>query len=96
MILVKLLTSFLMKLIGKRICLLLFIFFICKIQNLFLHLLRMLDMGFEEDVRYIISQCKVKESRQTAMFSATWPAAIQKLAMEFMVCLCCWKLQSCY
>jgi len=46
---------------------------------------RMLDMGFEEDVRYIISQCKDKESRQTAMFSATWPAVIQKLAMEFMV-----------
>lgn len=47
---------------------------------------RMLDMGFEEDVRYIISQCKDKEAgRQTAMFSATWPAVIQKLAMEFMV-----------
>jgi ATP-dependent RNA helicase DBP3 len=46
---------------------------------------RMLDMGFEEDVRYIISQCKAKETRQTAMFSATWPAAIQQLAMEFMI-----------
>mmetsp|Transcript_42249 Transcript_42249/g.88699 ORF Transcript_42249/g.88699 Transcript_42249/m.88699 type:complete len:380 (+) Transcript_42249:504-1643(+) len=46
---------------------------------------RMLDMGFEEDVRYIISKCKNKETRQTAMFSATWPAAIQQLAMEFMV-----------
>jgi ATP-dependent RNA helicase DBP3 len=47
---------------------------------------RMLDMGFEEDVRYIISQCKPKEQgRQTAMFSATWPAAIQMIAMEYMV-----------
>lgn len=46
---------------------------------------RMLDMGFEEDVRYIISRCQSKKTRQTAMFSATWPAAIQKLAMEFMV-----------
>ncbi|KAL7518971.1 hypothetical protein ACHAWX_003768 [Stephanocyclus meneghinianus] len=46
---------------------------------------RMLDMGFEEDVRFIISQCKSKEFRQTAMFSATWPAAIQQLALEFMV-----------
>jgi len=46
---------------------------------------RMLDMGFEEDVRFIISQCKEKEQRQTAMFSATWPAAIQQLALEFMV-----------
>jgi ATP-dependent RNA helicase DBP3 len=45
----------------------------------------MLDMGFEEDVRFIISQCPSKETRQTAMFSATWPAAIQQLAMEFMV-----------
>ncbi|KAL7546217.1 hypothetical protein ACHAWF_010481 [Thalassiosira exigua] len=46
---------------------------------------RMLDMGFEEDVRYIISECKSKDTRQTAMFSATWPAAIQQLAMEYMV-----------
>jgi len=46
---------------------------------------RMLDMGFEEDVRYIIAQCQNKEARQTAMFSATWPAVIQQLAMEFMV-----------
>lgn len=47
---------------------------------------RMLDMGFEEDVRYIISQCKTREDgRQTAMFSATWPAAIQKIAIEYMV-----------
>jgi len=46
---------------------------------------RMLDMGFEEDVRYIISQCKSKdEGRQTAMFSATWPAAIQQIAGEYM------------
>ena len=46
---------------------------------------RMLDMGFEEDVRYIIAQCQDKSIRQTAMFSATWPAAIQQLAMEFMI-----------
>jgi ATP-dependent RNA helicase DBP3 len=46
---------------------------------------RMLDMGFEEDVRYIIAQCQDKSKRQTAMFSATWPAAIQQLAMEFMI-----------
>ena len=45
---------------------------------------RMLDMGFEMDVRYIIGKCEEKERRQTAMFSATWPAAIQKLAGEFM------------
>jgi len=42
-------------------------------------------MGFEEDVRYIISKClPSNRGRQTAMFSATWPAAIQNIAMEFM------------
>ena len=45
---------------------------------------RMMDQGFEEDVRYIISQCPSKEKRQTAMFSATWPAAIQDIAMNYM------------
>lgn len=44
---------------------------------------RMLDMGFEQDVRSIISECPTK-NRQTCMFSATWPAAIQNIAMEFM------------
>jgi ATP-dependent RNA helicase DBP3 len=44
------------------------------------------DMGFEEDVRFIISKCMDKDKgRQTAMFSATWPAAIQKIALEYMV-----------
>lgn len=43
-------------------------------------------MGFEEEVRRIVEQCKSKEDgRQTAMFSATWPAAIQKIAMDYMV-----------
>ena len=43
-------------------------------------------MGFEEEVRRIVEQCKSKENgRQTAMFSATWPAAIQKIAMDYMV-----------
>lgn len=43
---------------------------------------RMLDMGFERDVRTIIS--KIKGPHQTAMFSATWPPAIRKLASEFL------------
>ena len=43
-------------------------------------------MGFEEDVKYLISQCKPKENgRQTAMFSATWPAVIQEIASNYMV-----------
>jgi ATP-dependent RNA helicase DBP3 len=43
---------------------------------------RMLDMGFEKDVRRIISE--TASSRQTVMFSATWPQSIQALAQDFM------------
>ncbi|KAG7345101.1 DEAD/DEAH box helicase domain protein [Nitzschia inconspicua] len=58
-----------------------------KVQHLVLDEAdRMLDMGFEEDVKFIISQCMPKEDgRQTAMFSATWPAAIQDIAMNYMI-----------
>lgn len=58
-----------------------------KVQHLVLDEAdRMLDMGFEEDVKFIISQCLPKEDgRQTAMFSATWPAAIQEIAMDYMI-----------
>jgi ATP-dependent RNA helicase DBP3 len=42
---------------------------------------RMLDLGFEEDMRKVIAQ--VQHDRQTLMFSATWPPAIQKLAADF-------------
>jgi superfamily II DNA/RNA helicase len=38
---------------------------------------RMLDMGFEEDMRKIIKQCS--SDRQTVMFSATWPQSIQQV-----------------
>ncbi len=43
---------------------------------------RMLDMGFEKDVRKIIEMCAPK--RQTVMFSATWPREIRELAATFM------------
>jgi len=42
---------------------------------------RMLDMGFEPQIRRIVSQ--IRPDRQTLMWSATWPREIQKLAMEF-------------
>lgn len=45
---------------------------------------RMLDLGFEQDVRDIISYCAGPSVRQTAMFSATWPKSIRDLAAEFL------------
>merc|ERR550532_543572 len=42
---------------------------------------RMLDMGFEPDIRKIISQ--IRPDRQTLLWSATWPKAVQKLARDF-------------
>ena len=41
----------------------------------------MLNMGFLEDMETILSQ--LPEERQTVMFSATMPAAIQKIAENF-------------
>ncbi len=43
---------------------------------------RMLDMGFEEDIRQIAS--KTGKERQTLLFSATFPAAIRELAPSLM------------
>lgn len=43
---------------------------------------RMLDLGFEPHIRAIVSQTRA--DRQTLMFSATWPPAIQKLASQFL------------
>lgn len=42
---------------------------------------RMLDLGFEPHIRAICS--KVRADRQTLMFSATWPTAVQKLAANY-------------
>jgi len=41
---------------------------------------RMLDMGFEPQVRKITSQ--VRPDRQTLMWSATWPKEVQRLARD--------------
>ncbi|OQR92257.1 hypothetical protein ACHHYP_03925 [Achlya hypogyna] len=43
---------------------------------------RMLDMGFEPQIRFIVAG--IPTMRQTLLFSATWPKAIQKLANEFL------------
>ena len=47
---------------------------------------RMLDMGFEPEIRKVVEQfgMPAKGTRQTLMFSATFPAEIQKLAAEFL------------
>ncbi|KXL44821.1 MAG: hypothetical protein FE78DRAFT_149480 [Acidomyces sp. 'richmondensis'] len=44
---------------------------------------RMLDKGFEEDVRKIISATSIT-GRQTLMFTATWPQSVRELAETFM------------
>eukprot|EP00930_Biecheleria_cincta_P085916 TRINITY_DN7527_c0_g2_i2.p1 TRINITY_DN7527_c0_g2~~TRINITY_DN7527_c0_g2_i2.p1 ORF type:complete len:622 (-),score=106.21 TRINITY_DN7527_c0_g2_i2:58-1851(-) len=48
---------------------------------------RMLDMGFEPQIREIVQKRDMpspKEGRMTLMFSATFPREIQKLAQAFM------------
>ncbi|KAK1673778.1 P-loop containing nucleoside triphosphate hydrolase protein [Colletotrichum godetiae] len=46
---------------------------------------RMLDKGFEEDIKLILGDMPPREQRQTVMFTATWPASVRKLAESFMV-----------
>lgn len=43
---------------------------------------RMLDMGFLDDIKAILSACPKR--RQTLLFSATYPAEIKKLGKQFM------------
>jgi len=46
---------------------------------------RMLDLGFEPDIRAIIGFCPDSQTRQTLMFSATWPESVKKLADSFIL-----------
>merc|ERR1719199_886263 len=41
---------------------------------------RMLDMGFEPQIRKIVSQ--IRPDRQTLLWSATWPKAVERLARD--------------
>lgn len=43
---------------------------------------RMLDMGFEPQIRKIVSQ--IRPDRQTLLWSATWPKEVQGLARDFL------------
>ena len=47
---------------------------------------RMLDMGFEPQIRHIVEDCDMTPvgERQTLMFSATFPDDIQHLARDFL------------
>lgn len=47
---------------------------------------RMLDMGFEPQIRHIVQECDMPDvqDRQTLMFSATFPRNIQMLARDFL------------
>jgi len=44
---------------------------------------RMLDMGFEPQIRSIVEKTNAA-TRQTVLFSATWPKEIQRLAHDFL------------
>lgn len=46
---------------------------------------RMLDKGFEEDIKLILGSCRPREKRQTLMFTATWPTSVRGLAEGFMI-----------
>ncbi|XP_028299847.1 probable ATP-dependent RNA helicase DDX17 isoform X2 [Gouania willdenowi] len=43
---------------------------------------RMLDMGFEPQIRKIVEQ--IRPDRQTLMWSATWPKDVRQLAEDFL------------
>jgi len=43
---------------------------------------RMLDMGFEPQIRKIVSQ--IRPDRQTLLWSATWPKEVQQMAKDFL------------
>ena len=45
---------------------------------------RMLDMGFEPQIRKIVEQSGMPEDRQSTMFSATFPRDVQTLARDFL------------
>jgi ATP-dependent RNA helicase DBP3 len=58
----------------------------CNLSNVTYFVLdeadRMLDMGFEPEIRKIAAELAKK--RQTVMFSATWPDSIRRLAEDYI------------
>jgi ATP-dependent RNA helicase DBP3 len=45
---------------------------------------RMLDRGFEEDIKKILQAVAPGPERQTVMFTATWPVSVRQLASSYM------------
>lgn len=45
---------------------------------------RMLDMGFEADIRAIVWRCFGNRAHQTCLFSATWPLDVQEIANDLL------------
>lgn len=45
---------------------------------------RMLDMGFDPQVRCIVAEHDLPANRQTCMFSATFPTGVQMLATDYL------------
>merc|ERR1711976_464322 len=43
---------------------------------------RMLDMGFEPQIRQIVRKIQNQKDRQTQFYSATWPMEVQRLALD--------------
>lgn len=43
---------------------------------------RMCEMGFEEDLNYILDAIGTERKRQTVMFSATMPLQVDRLARK--------------
>jgi len=43
---------------------------------------RMLDMGFEPEIAKIVAE--TQEDRQTLLFTATWPKAVQRIAQNYL------------
>jgi superfamily II DNA/RNA helicase len=61
----------------------------CRVDELSLLVLdeadRMLDMGFERDIRTIVWQAFGERPRQTFFFSATWPLDVQEVAADLLL-----------
>ncbi|EKX45601.1 hypothetical protein GUITHDRAFT_71226, partial [Guillardia theta CCMP2712] len=45
---------------------------------------RMLDMGFEPQIKKVFDALPAVEARQTLFFTATWPKAVRKMAGKFL------------